>query len=334
MKNRKNRESVQQSLPTTGQVLRFLLKCFGELEGKGIDAPTKSRQMNYRQSDETQWAKYKRIERLAQQCQQSNPTSEETKAALIDAVAALFDNTLKGERVSSKILEMSLGQRIQSAFPRLHDENTGEKRFTFRLIFWIVYFIEHHEWLRPQLESAHAPDDVLWEWIEHVAHFYTNTLADTVRVNPTALDGLPKNLSWNLPTKLADGSVKWPLCHAFEWLESIIDDDSRADLPSVFFPNDEKSFSKICYRRILRGKYLPGLDKIENVATHRWNFKHGSPAISPERLKAVLLWCRALQFALKKVEKHFHLDSVWLLVEWHNRATASHFEFIRQRIRK
>ena len=318
-----NRKSGERPLPTTGQVLRFLLKCFGESEGKGLVLS---------ESAKSNWAAYKRIERLTRQCQQNNPTSDETKAALIDSVAALFDHTLKGERASSKILKMSLGQRIQSAFPRIPDEKSAEKRFTFRLIFWIVYFIEHHEWLCPQLESAHATDDVLWEWIEHVAHFYTNTLADTVRVNPAILDGLPDNLSWNLPTKQADGTVKWPLCHAFEWLESILDDDSRAQLPSVFFPNSDESFSKICYRRILRGQYSPGLDKIENVANHHWKFKEGHPTVSPEKLKAVLLWCRALQFALKKVEKHFHLDSIWLLAEWHNRATASHFEFVRQRI--
>jgi len=193
-----------------------------------------------------------------------------------------------------------------------------------------VYFIEHHEWLRPQLESAHALDDVLWEWIEHVAHFYTNTLADTVRVNPTILDGLPDGLSWNLPTMQTDGTVKWPLSHAFEWFEGIIGDDSRAELPSVLFPNAEKLSSVNCYNRILRGENLPGLDKIEHVAAHRWTFEDGKPAISPEKLKVVLLWCRALQFALKKVEKNFELDSVWLLVEWHNRATASHFESCRQ----
>jgi len=138
-KSKKNRKSVRQSLPTTGQVLRFLLKCFGELEGKGIDALPGSKQTSQPQSGETQWAKYKRIERLVLQCQQSKTTSKETKAALIDAVAALFDNTLKGERVSSTILGMSLGQRVQSAFPRLHDVKSGKKRFTFRLIFWIVY---------------------------------------------------------------------------------------------------------------------------------------------------------------------------------------------------
>jgi len=83
----------------------------------------------------------------------------------------------------------------------------------------------------------------------------------------------------------------------------------------------------------MRSEYLPGLDKIENVAANRWKFKEGIAAISPEKLKAVLLWCRALQFALKKVEKRFHLDSVWLLVEWHNRARASHSEFVNKRMK-
>lgn len=330
---KKYRKAAQQTAPTTGQILRFLLKCFGESAGKGVIALQNSVPGKNCESSGTQWAKYRRIERLARQTSQSESASRKTKAALIDAVAELFDRTLKGERASTKILEMSLGQRIQSAFPPLRDGKSDEKRFAFRLIFWIVYFIEHHEWLRPQLESAHSPDGVLWKWIEHAAHFYTNTLADTVRVNPAMLDGLPHNLSWNLPTKQADGSVKWPMCHAFEWLESIIDDDSRATLPSILFPNPEKSHSATCYRRIMRGNNLPGLDKIETVAAHHWKFKEGIPAISREKLKAVLLWCRALQFALKKVEKSFDLDSICLLAEWHNRATTSHFEFYKQRVK-
>ena len=325
---------VPRSLPTTGQVLRFLLKCFGESEGKGIDAPTGSAGGKTQKSMETKWAKYKRIERMVRQSQQSKPASSETKAALIDAVAALFDSTLKAEHVSAKILKMSLGQRTQSALPRLDDEKDGEKRFTLRLIFWIVYFIEHHEWLRPQLESANSPDNVFWEWIDHAAHFYTNTFADTVRVNPSILDGLPNNLSWNLPAKLPDGSVKWPICHAFEWLENKICDQNRDKLPSILFPNSDNARSVYCYKRILRGESLLGLEKIEYITAHPWKFKAGIAPITPEQVKAVLLWCRALQSALKKVEKHYHIDSVWLLVERHNRATASRFEFERQRILK
>jgi hypothetical protein len=237
-----------------------------------------------------------------------------------------------GEQVSGKILEMSLGQRIQSALPRLRDDDADEKRFTFRLVFWIVYFIEHHEWLRPQLEAAHGADDVLWEWIErHASHFYTNTLADTVRVNHSLLDGLPPDISWNLPAKQPDDSVKWPLCHAFEWLEGLIDPQDRDAMPSIVFPNSEKSRSVMRYQRMKRGVNPLGLEKIEEVARHRWRFKKGNAAISPEKLKAVLLWCRALQFALKKIEKKFSLDSVWLLVEWHNRATESHFKFLAER---
>jgi hypothetical protein len=310
----KTMEPKTASLPTTGQVLEFLLKCFGESKGKG------------------DWAKHKKIERLANQCQQSESTAKEAKAELIDAVAALFDNTLKGEYVSGKILEMGLGQRIQSAFPRLLDGKQGEKRFTFRLIFWIVYYLEHHEWLCPQLEAAHRPDDVEWEWIaRHASHFYTNTLADTVRVNPSLLDGLPSDISWNLPTKQPDGTVKWPLCHAFEWLEGLIDPKDKDAIPNIVFPNSEKSRSVMCYQRMKRGENPLGLDKIENVAKHRWQFKEGITAISSEKLKAVLLWCRALQFALKAVEKKYSLDSVWMLVEWHNRAADSHFKFYEER---
>lgn len=312
-KNTETMKAKTSSLPTTGQVLRFLLKCFGESEGKG------------------DWAKHKRVERLVKQCQQSKSASRETKAALIDAVAALFDKSLRGELVSGKILEMSLGQRVQSALPRLRDGNVGEKQFTVRLIFWIVYFIEHQEWLRPQLEAAHTPDDASWEWVEHASHFYTRTLGDTVRVNPSLLDGLPPGLSWNLPTIQPDGTVKWPLCHAFEWLEGLIDTQDGDAMPRIVFPNSEKLRSAMCYKRMMRGENLLGLEKIERVAQHHWQFKKGSAAISPEKLNAVLLWCRALQFALKTVERKFHLDSVWLLVEWHNRATTSHFKFLAER---
>ncbi len=306
------------SLPTTGQVLGFLLKCFGESKGKGVTSPSKS---------ETISAQYKRIERLAKQCKQSKPASKEVEAALIDAVAALFDTTLKGEHQTAKIREMSLDERIRSALPRLDDDCASENRFTVRLIFWIVYFIEHHEWLRPQLEEAYKPDDALWKWIEHAAHFYTNTLADTVRANPALLDGLPPNLTWNLPVKTRDGKVKWPVCHAVEWLESLLDDQSRKHLPGVIFPKLEESDAAMCFRRMKRGEHLLGLEKIGYIVQHPWKFRNNLAAISPEKLKAVLLWCRALQFALKKVEKNFSLDSVWLLVEWHKRATTAHIRF-------
>jgi hypothetical protein len=46
-------------------------------------------------------------------------------------------------------------------------------------------------------------------------------------------------------------------------------------------------------------------------------------SLSAERLKAVLLWSRALQIAMKAVERRFGLNSVWVLVDWHNRAVAS-----------
>jgi hypothetical protein len=102
-------------------------------------------------------------------------------------------------------------------------------------------------------------------------------------------------------------------------------------MPRIVFPNSEKLRSAMCYKRMMRGENLLGLEKIERVAQHHWQFKKGSAAISPEKLNAVLLWCRALQFALKTVERKFHLDSVWLLVEWHNRATTSHFKFLAER---
>jgi len=241
-------------------------------------------------------------------------------------VVAPFDNSLKTEHVGGKIRSMGFQEHVQTALPRLNEAKATGKPFTVRLVFWIVYFIEHHEWLRPQLEAAHPADDVLWEWVEHASHFYTNTLADTVRANPSLLDGLPPNLTWNLPVKQEDRKVKWPMCHAIEWLEGLLADESRNKLPDFLFPNPEKSNSTICFRRLMRGGHLPSVEMIKRWSEHPWQFKKRSPAISPEKLKAVLLWCRALQFALKKVEKDFSLDSIWLLVEWHNRATASALE--------
>lgn len=278
-----------------------------------------------RERKESDSAKYKRIQRLAQQSKQSETAASEAKAALIDAVAALFDDTLKLEGASKRVLELSLGQRIQDAFPRFKDAHSQEKRFTFRLIFWTVYFIEHHEWLCPELTSAHPPEAVFWEWVQHFAHFYTNTLADTFRVNPALWEGLPRDLSWNLPSEEPDGSVKWPVQHGFEWLESILDDKSRDELPSIVFPYDNKSVSISCYNRMIREQNLPGLDRIHRVAAHHWNFKPGLQTISPAKLNAVLLWCRALHFALKGVEKMFDLSAVWTLAEWHERATESRF---------
>ena len=134
---------------------------------------------------------------------------------------------------------------------------------------------------------------------------------------PALLDGLPPNLTWNLPAKQLDGTVKWPVCHAVEWLESLLDDQSRKHLPGVIFPKLEESDAAMCFRRMKRGEHLLGLEKIGYIVQHPWKFRNNLAAISPEKLKAILLWCRALQFALKKVEKNFSLDSVWLLVEWH-----------------
>jgi hypothetical protein len=307
------------SLPTTGQVLGFLVKCIGESKGNGATSSLKY---------ETNWARHKRYERLANQCEQSTPACKETKAALIDAVAVLFDNSLKGELVSAKVLEMNFIERVQSALPRLRGGNTTEKRFTVRLIFWIVYFIEHHEWLCPQLEAAHKPDKALREWVQHTAHFCTNTLADTVRVNPSLLDGLPPNLSWNLPAKQVNGKVRWPMTRAIEWLEGLLDDQSREELPAIFYPNKDKSYSANCFRRMIREQNLPGLERIETVAKHPWRFKDKRTTISPEKLKAVLLWSHALQFALKAVEKKLGISFVWVLVERHNRATASTVEHL------
>ena len=316
------------SFPTTGQVLRFLVECFGESKGKGVEVPFKTRRRK-NQSNSTKWAQLKRIQRLANQCRQKESVSREVESALIDTVAALFDDTLKGQHISGKVRKLSLGQRVLSAFPRLRSKKPCDYPFSVRLVFWIVFFIEHHEWHSPQLEAAHPPDKVLWEWVQYWSHFCSNTLADTVRVNPSMLDGLPDNLSWNLPAKQADGTVKWPMRYGFEWLESLMDERGKSELPAVLYPrlNGDESGSTSCFRRMMRGIGLPGVEKIEKVAQHHWKFRNPNSAISREKLMAVLLWCRALQYALKAVEYKFGMEAVWTLVEWHKTATDANLRF-------
>ncbi len=72
----------------------------------------------------------------------------------------------------------------------------------------------------------------------------------------------------------------------------------------------------------MNGTQLPGLEIIERCARPRWQYRAKAEAISPEKLKAVLLWSRALQFALKNLQKLFGMKAVWELVEWHGRATT------------
>src|SRR5207247_10880784 len=98
-------------------------------------------------------------------------------------------------------------------------------------------------------------------------------------------------------------------------LESILDTSSRKKVPSILYPNPRKSHSAKCFARLKRGTHLPGLENIKRWAEHPWEYRDASGSISPERLKAVLLWCRSLQFALQAVEQRFGLDSVRLLVE-------------------
>jgi len=304
-------------------VLEFLVECFGEYKDKGIGRPKTVRARKGKTRGGPDWAQYKRIERLAKQCQQSKPVSREIENALIDAVAALFDTSLKEEPVSRKVRQMSLPERVQFALSPRGDSPAGEPRFTLALVFWIVYFIEHHEWLRPQLEAAHAPDDALWEWTKHATQLYTNTFADSVSSNPWLLAGLPCDLAWNLPTRQSKGTVKWPMFHAVEWLESLLDGKSREALPLTLYPNPEKSHSAKYFVQLKRGTHLPSLANIKRWSEHRWRYKDASASVSPEKLKTVLLWCRALQYALKRVEKRFGRGSIWRLVKWHNRAVAA-----------
>jgi hypothetical protein len=308
------------SLPTTGQVLAFLVKCFGESKSKGVGEPA---QLKAGQRKTTNWAHYKRIERLAKQYRQSERVSREIGDALIDAVAALFDKSLRNDPVSRKIRGMSLQARIPSLLHPLRDANAIAPRPALRLLFWIVYFIEHHEWLRPQLEAAHAPNEALWQWVQHTSHFYTNTLLGSVATNRRLFAGLPGDLSWNVPSRQANGTVKWPICQAIEWWENLLDARHKKNWPSLVNPCLSLPDASRCVLRWKRGTNPPGLETVKRWTSYPWQYNDFRASLNPEKLKAVLLWCRALQFALKAVEKRFGLDSVWVLVAWHKRAVSS-----------
>lgn len=309
------------SVPTTGKILRFFVRCFGEGIDKGVSRPKGSKSKTKRATGNPDSAQYKRIERLVKQRQQRKDVSREIENALIDAVAALFGSPLNGESEARKIREMKFSERIHFALsPSCNAKDCGP-RLDLALVFWIVYFVDHHEWLRPQLEQAHAPGEALWQWVMHATHLYTNTFVGSVRANPSVLSGLPRDLSWNMPVRQSDGSIKWPMCHALEWLESLLADPR--ELPFILYRNQSKSHSIKSFMRLKRGKQLPSLTNIKSWAETSWKFNEAVPPISAEKIKVIFLWCRALEFALKAVEKRFHLDSVWLLVDWHNRAVAS-----------
>jgi hypothetical protein len=310
-------------LPSTGQVLVFLVECFGECKGKGVRKPMTGMHGTRNGEAGPDWAHYKRIQRLAGQCKQREAVSTEIEDALVDAVAALFDVSLQNGHATGSIREMNLQERLKSGLLYLRDANPKAPRVTLALVFWIVYFIEHHEWLCPQLEAAHDPHVVLWEWVQHVTHFYTNTFADSVRVNPWLFAGLPCDLSWNMPIKQTNGSVVCPVCHAISWWENRLNVEHRENWPSLLNGYLSKADAKNSVRRWKRGTNTPGLETIKRWANYPWKYHDPHSLLSAERLKAVLLWTRALQFAIKTVEKRFGLDSVWALVDWHNRAVAS-----------
>lgn len=306
------------TLPTTGQVLRFLVKCFGQVLDKGVGRPHGSWE-SARVYGVFDSAQYKRIERLAKQHHQRRGVSREIEAALIDAVAALFNTTIKTEAVAQELRDKQFHERVQAALVPWPFEGSDLK---VRLVFWIIYFIEHHEWMCPQLESAHPSNVVLWQWVEHATHLYTNAVISTVRANPSLLVALPKDLSWNMPVRQFDRTIKWPICHAVEWLESSLQVSIRDDLPSLLFPNPKRTHSFKYFRRLKRGDHLPSLETINRWAEYAWKYKRRI-SISRDRLRAVLFWCRALQYALRRIERRFGIDSVWLLVAWHNQAVAS-----------
>lgn len=310
-------------LPSTGQVLLFLVECFGECKNKGVRKPINEKQSTRNGEAGPDWSHYKRIQRLAGQCQQRESVSKEIEDALVDAVSALFDVSLQNVRAGGRIREMSLQERLKTGLLHLRNANSKTPRVTLALVFWIVYFIEHHEWLCPQLEAAHTPPTALWEWVQHAAHFYTNTLSDSVRVNPWLFAGLPRDLSWNMPAKQADGSVKWPVGLAIEWWENSLLLEHQENWPYLLNPRLSKPDASNTVYRWKRGAPTPSLASVERWVSHSWKYQDPHSPITPERLKAVLLWSRAIQFAARAVERRFGQDSLWLLVDWHKRAVAS-----------
>ena len=244
---------------------------------------------------DSQWSCLKRIKRLEKGRQQSETTSIETEAALIDAVVTLFDPSLRGKDFAKDLLGKSLQERVQQAMPPLGDK---EKPFSLRLVFWIIYFIRHHEWLCPQLVAAHSAEEALWQWVESVAHFYSRILIDTARVYPGLFDRLPADVSWNLPIKQSDGYIKWPMRMAMEWLESLVEPDGGKTFRDMIFPQKDKNYQNKCWRRLVDGKHLPHLGRIQKWANIPWRFKSGKKRLKAQTLQAVLLWCRILQAAL------------------------------------
>lgn len=292
-------------LPTTGEVLDFLVKCFGQSKSKGVNAS------------------FKQIERLAKQTQQRDETARKIEAALIDAVATVFDVSMRDERITEKMRSMSLQQRIMSSLAQLAGHGTVEKRLTPALVFWIVYFIEHHQWLCPQLETQHEGESLLREWVQHVWHLYTNTLADTANAYRSIFQDLPQDVSWNVPQQLAGDKIKWPVCLGLEWLRSIVSEDEARRLPDILFPGLQEPGAHTAFSRVMRGGHLLGLDKIECIAAHNWQFNERHPTLTGEKLKVVFLWCRALEYGLRKVEKRFGSEFLWELVTWHKVAVGS-----------
>jgi hypothetical protein len=307
------------AIPSTGQVLDFLVKCFGQAKGKGLRIPGSSKSGG-RLSEGPAWAQFKRVERLAKHWQQSGRASREVENALIDAVAGIFDASSQKDGLANMIRSMSLGERLKSTRPQIWELNPAFPQFTPRLVFWIVYFVEHHEWLCPQLEAAHPPNEALWQWVQHAFHFYTNKVIDTARSCPFLFASLPGELTWNMPVQHADGSVKWPMAHAVDWLGTLLEPQMTKQLATIMYPNPESAHSSRCFRRLVAGTHLPSLQNAERWARFRWQFRAEAP--TADRIRAVLLWCRALQFALKAVEKRFGLNSVWWLFTWHKQAVS------------
>ena len=314
-------------LPTTGQILDFLMEAVGEIKGKQLGLPAKPGKPRAISTSVYEARNYKRIQRLIKGANISPETSLETQASLVEAVIGLFDPKLVGKQIPQRWITMSFPESVQKSFSTFEDE---EKPFSLRLVFWIFYGIRHHEWLCPQLIGAYKSEEALHRWVEDIAHFYSRTLIDTARAHKNFLAWINGDPSWNLPLMQPDGRIKWPMCFALEWLESLIELKAGEQFKDVLFPGAQNKDRTTYLNRIKRGINPPKLDAIERWAKLSKQFKTHALIVTEQQVLAALVWSRALQKALKLVEKHFGIQMVLQLSDWQRRAQASSTEFYKK----
>ena len=359
-------KSKSSVLPSTGRVLDFFFTSCGLSKGKdsGHD--------------------YQRIRRLVAESKQSDAISDEVKASLFDAVCGLF--TSRRNRPASKSIAdapEAHTRRIRAfrhAFGEIEPQDFGHC-----LLNLLGEFLLRNEWFCQQQPADAEPDALRWKWIVDWANVhYTNTLCDFATFRGGVRDSLPWDLSWNLPLRLPDGTVKWPIGHAMTWWEDL--------LGVPLSPSEQNSSSIVSSRSLNRYRshcHAPSLDTIELWAKQKWAYrgtfnpagdtdirirwrrwlafreaKSLNPASlyaaigpigiveserwlesfdpfpdelpvaefldkiqrryaqpSPQRLRAVLLWCRALQAAFAEVKAKHSIDAVWTLTDWSRQCT-------------